>query len=481
VSSAPSQPLKRKDFTKIHGYGTGNAKAAHRIAEDPSAVLAAVRDLKEGMLTEGSKRATKSRLKTWDSVAAKAGFRSSLSSADDMVGIIAVFNSAGYRSVASYVTDAKQRFIQAGGCWSQQHQLAYRQCLNSTSRGKGPNKGAAPFPLHLCHLLPPSASILWGQGPTDIAHPRELIIAGCWWLTREIEIAKATVSDITVTDVKADWTLSVSKSDPCALGTHRSHRCICGHGPTLASICPVHIFVQQFANLKAPPRAVGADFPLFPTKAGGVCSKAAVIAAFNTAGKLLKVGTKTHTSSDAFGGHSLRRGGIVFLASANVPREKIKIMARHSSNAVDTYLAAAADILAALAADTACDAASFLSSALAPIACPLPLKTVSEKTATDSLPATGGPNDVWVYALRPNCRVHRRNDLLPNFTLCGWHWATCKQAVCAENCESLEILGQFPEQCSKCATKLHALETEVGTSPSLSSSGSATSDSEGGE
>ena len=154
-ASAAIAPTKRKDFAKIQGYGAGSSKVAHSIASDPTAVASAVLELKTGMLATGSRSATKSRLKTWDSIAGTAGFSPVHFTASDMVGIIAVFNSAGYRSVASYVTDAKQRFVQDGGCWTQQHQLAYRQCLNATSRGKGPNKGASPFPLHLCHKLPP--------------------------------------------------------------------------------------------------------------------------------------------------------------------------------------------------------------------------------------------------------------------------------------------------------------------------------------
>jgi hypothetical protein len=309
-----------------------------------------------------------------------------------------------------------------------------------------------------------------------VAHPREFIILGCWWLTREIEISRAKIQDVELTDTKADWTLSTSKSDPCALGTHRSHSCICRFGKRMAYICPVHVFQSHMFNLKEVCKQFTGDAPLFPNKEGGVCCKSAAIACLNKAGALLKIRITSHNGADSFGGHSLRRGGIVYLASAKVPRDKIKIIARQSSDAIDTYLAAVADVLAALAADTACDAANFL--VKQSFAGDAPPKDAEECDTTSSAPSVTILNkvtDIWVFTMRLHAKVHRRNDVLPDFTLCGWHWAKCKVAICSPTFESLVAVGTLPAHCTRCATKLHALETDKADSSEGSSSESSSS------
>jgi hypothetical protein len=197
---------------------------------------------------------------------------------------------------------------------------------------------------------------------------------------------------------------------------------------------------------------------------------------------LLKVRIKSHNGADCFGGHSLRKGGIVYLASAKVPREKIKILARHSSDAIDTYLASVADVLAALAADTACEAANFLVKQC--FAGDAPPKDAEESNNTPSAPSvvvTNKATDIWVFTLRKHAKVHRRNDMLPDFTLCGWHWAKCKVAICSPTFESLVAVGSLPAHCTRCATKLLALDTDnVDASASSSSESQSSSESDVG-
>ncbi len=59
-------------------------------------------------------------------------------------------------------------------------------------------------------------------------HPCRVLTIGCWWLTREIELGNAAVSDDSETPSGAQLTLPESKSDICALGTVRQHGCACG-------------------------------------------------------------------------------------------------------------------------------------------------------------------------------------------------------------------------------------------------------------
>ena len=108
-------------------------------------------------------------------------------------------------------------------------------------RGLGGPRHTAPFPLERSAELPGAADPLSKGGPR---RPRSFLVAGSWWMTREIEIANATVSDITVhDDGEVAWLLPASKTDITALGATRAHRCICGAAdgaPPLAdaALCP---------------------------------------------------------------------------------------------------------------------------------------------------------------------------------------------------------------------------------------------------
>ena len=507
----------RSDFTKIDNYETGCAKRALLIANDPSAVSEALRCYDEASLAPSSKRSRSSRLQTWDKVASALGIGETFS-ADQLKKVIAVLKASKYRSIDGYVSDAKTRMVRdLGGVWTQQHDAIRKQATVATKRGQGPPQGAEPFPVADAYRLPDSNSSLWRQNPTDPLHPKELIISGCWWLCREIEASRATLADVSFRNDKtrhaADWALSISKSDPGALGVHRTHSCTCSFSGPIADICPVCTLKKVHdARMSSLTKAVDVE-PLFCARNGDYLTKTSVIETINRAGFLVNAKLKQHNNALSFGGHSLRRGGIAFLAASGVPRDKIKILARHSSGAIDKYLETSSHILAELAKNTAIMVAKFMTDGSSdglnytttlqgvvrdqepPYGGSAETKTeekdnnddvtaekVDDKaaTVTDEASPHGAvakvlpqgavtPRLPFVFVIRRGARVHSVNPFFPKLALCGWQFDKCNKAVRSDSTEPMRVFGDV-QLCLKCVRAQHDADSDSdGESSSASS------------
>eukprot|EP00929_Paragymnodinium_shiwhaense_P120651 TRINITY_DN92647_c0_g1_i1.p1 TRINITY_DN92647_c0_g1~~TRINITY_DN92647_c0_g1_i1.p1 ORF type:complete len:239 (+),score=44.91 TRINITY_DN92647_c0_g1_i1:24-719(+) len=187
LAAPPPVALQRSDVTMIKPYARGSLSGALAVAASKDSLSEAVTNLESKKMTKGAASAAAKRLQTWDAIAAQAGFNGKVFSPDEMNTIIAVLNEANYRSVASYVSDAKLRLIALGHEWTQQHQLKRKQCERACARGRGPPQGAAPFPLQMAAALPADDSPLWECHEDAPAYPRTYIILSSWWLAREIE------------------------------------------------------------------------------------------------------------------------------------------------------------------------------------------------------------------------------------------------------------------------------------------------------
>ena len=152
---------------------------------------------------------------------------------------------------------------------------ALRDAKRSCLRGIGPPHKMREIPIELLQRLPRAADPLHARGPLA---PRRALIAGSWWLTREVELATARAALIRFRKgplgLEATWSLPASKADPAALGTMRTHGCCCKKG-TLAEACPSHTLWAQRADLRSwfPERHSSEgipswDLPLFPTSSG---------------------------------------------------------------------------------------------------------------------------------------------------------------------------------------------------------------------
>ena len=320
---------RRRDAPVVKQYKRGSLELALTLASDPALRAECVNSFNDLKFAATSKRPRSAKLGVWRSLSTAAGFDPESLTPKHMNEVAAVMQAAHYRSVQDYVTLAKMDFLRNGGQWTDTLRVTHHDLQRAATRGLGPPARAAPFPLHLASQLPDGPEPLVEGGPL---WPKRFIIAGCWWLSREVEIGNARRCDIRLAGPEAAWELPASKTNPAALGVVRTLLCTCT-GQQSDPICPS-------CTLKTQKQVVEARFPnlphapLFPTSEGEhVTKKAAVDTICEAADKL---GLDMATSSGAlkFGGHSLRRGGAHFLAEAGVEVSRIQLHARHSSFAI---------------------------------------------------------------------------------------------------------------------------------------------------
>ena len=162
-------------------------------------------------------------------------------------------------------------------------------------RGLGGKVKAMALPFERLSGLPGTRAP-WNKGGPLSA--RNAVVAGSWYLPREVELscARAAMVTLQVAGGKptARWHLPASKTDPRAEGVARTHECSCG-GPVLSPSCPVHALMDHLGFLKRafPEWWTGDDpdwdLPLFPTSGGLVCDKDAVAETLVQAARLLGV------------------------------------------------------------------------------------------------------------------------------------------------------------------------------------------------
>eukprot|EP00969_Alexandrium_andersonii_P128984 5700055-Alexandrium_andersonii.AAC.1 len=107
--------------------------------------------------------------------------------------------------------------------------------------------------------------------------PKELLVAGCWWLLREIEAANITLEDVRIEGLAVHLCLPASKTDPQAQGVWRAHRCACGSLPGAPrylplGLCPACAVVRQDRLVRGIweicSQEIPGAMPLFPNSNG---------------------------------------------------------------------------------------------------------------------------------------------------------------------------------------------------------------------
>ena len=189
--------------------------------------------------------------------------------------VAAVFEKGGCRSYPNYLSKAKETHINAGHVWSSALELEARKSSMSTLRGIGPPRQSAPFGVQLLWNLEtvyPSAC-----GPLRF---RDAMVVACFWLLREVELAHLMYIDVSVNTLRltVSLRLSVSKTDPRALGCTRTWGCVCNGDR--GKVCPYHSVIDAVEALRvrhADDEAALRASSLFPDCQGAVCTKEGVV------------------------------------------------------------------------------------------------------------------------------------------------------------------------------------------------------------
>ena len=155
-------------------------------------------------------------------------------SADVVLALGASLKAGGYRSAALYLSAVKVHSERQGFITSNVVERLIKDTVRSCERGQGAPKQAAALPLERLHLLPSEDSPWVEGGPVG---PAQAIVAGAWWLTREIELSCTRAIHVSLAGdpatagaLVATWHLPASKADARAAGVSRTHGCACGRG-----------------------------------------------------------------------------------------------------------------------------------------------------------------------------------------------------------------------------------------------------------
>ena len=256
----------------------------------------------------------------------------------------------GYRSASSYLSVYKGYVERSGFSFGAPESRAMADAIRSCERGMGGPVKAMALPFDRLHELPGLRAPWAAGGP---ASPRNMMVAGAWFLTREIELSTARAQAVTIDTScrppRVHWHLPVSKADPKALGTSRVHGCSCpASGPSAS--CPTHALWDQLLFLAklhpasfetldgGAPKCVDPNLPLFPTSSGEMASKTAVTDTIVAAARFLHLPAMAADGSERISGHSLRATGAQGLSRLGLDLWAIQLLGRWGSDAVKGYV-----------------------------------------------------------------------------------------------------------------------------------------------
>jgi len=249
-----------------------------------------------------------------------------------------------YRSASVYLSACKSWTARRGHDWTTSLQQSFQDAVRSCERGVGGPVKARALPFSRLGELPGGDAPWAAGGPV---RPRNAIIIGSWFLTREIELSSASAAALELTFPQPGvpqvrFHLPASKTDVSAAGTAREHGCSCRGSPVPS--CPAHAAWDHLTFLRErfPDRWQAAsppfELPLFPTELGTVCAKDAMAATIIHAAILLGVELASPDGSERVSGHSLRATGAQGLAAAGVDTWAIELLGRWGSDAVRGYV-----------------------------------------------------------------------------------------------------------------------------------------------
>ena len=257
---------------------------------------------------------------------------------EKIAAVAGMFEAGRYRSYPNYMDRVKEKHVVLGFAWTEQLALEARKSKLSVLRGIGPARQSEPFDLiRVCRA---EASVVDVLGAP--ASPRQAFTVACFWLLREIELAHLLHSSVTVNREQASVTLrlSVSKTDPQALGCSRSWGCVCDGKPDV--LCGYHAVVFavecNLAYFTAKGMDVPPDWPLFPSVGDGIMSKEGVITSLERFAVGAGLDIVGQGGRRRFGGHSFRVTGARRLAAMGIEVMVIMCLARWESHVVMRYV-----------------------------------------------------------------------------------------------------------------------------------------------
>jgi hypothetical protein len=306
-----------------------------------------MRALLTDVYAASARTAVDCRLKTAQRMLGQWGLVTPPITVEVVLALAASLKAGRYRSAKLYLSAVKLHSERMGFPTSDAVERHIKDATRSCERGQGGSRQAGALPFDRLAELPSSPTPWVAGGPLG---PAQLVLAGSWWLTREIELSNTRACHVSFAgspsvpgQLVATWCLPASKADPQAIGENRVHGCTCEHKTLHA--CPAHALFLQRGRLAQlfPGRfddrgSPDPDLPLFPDHAGSPVGKDKVVGTIRSAAHLLGLPAFAADGEHLWTGHSLRVTGAQGLTRAGLELWALQLLGRWGSSAILGYV-----------------------------------------------------------------------------------------------------------------------------------------------
>ena len=329
----------------------GNLQKALDAAK-PENREAARKRLLQDIYAQSNIGSRESKWKTWCIIAKEWGHAPVPITRELAIDAATSFKEGDYRSARQYFHRAKEEHIQLTGQeLPADIERLVAQVIRSTERGMGPAAFKDSFMLELLRPVAATDNVEAADKSflsNNTAAKVDMVILGCWWMTRGIELAMAKQVHLwaEVNHNTVFWTLPVDKTHTGGGCITRPHKCCCGS--RLDTICPYHAACRHLRrlykafNFKDMEGQQFENFPLFPTEHGEHMTKTEVIAILRAVialtGTALQRPGPTGNMRDKFGEHVMRVSGAQLMARAGIELYIIQLYGRWGSWAIERYV-----------------------------------------------------------------------------------------------------------------------------------------------
>ena len=142
---APPTPdgRRREDVPTVLNYSRGSTADLDEVREDSKAVKV----LRAAKFAKSARSSYRARLKWWEDRCKIRGWNPREVTPLKLEVAAALLKKGKYRSASLYLSSIKRQYVEAGGAWTDQHQLVIADGIRAVQRGQGPAKQADPLPL----------------------------------------------------------------------------------------------------------------------------------------------------------------------------------------------------------------------------------------------------------------------------------------------------------------------------------------------
>ena len=331
----------RKDQPEVFSAGSAESARALTAASSRASKDKALRALEDGLYAASSRGPQAALIRTWTKFH-QAWFKGTRPviplTPEGLKAVGAMFKCGGYSSFRNYIYAVKSEHVRQGHLWNQVLDKTTRDVIRSVLRGLGPAKRSDP--LHVNFAL--DVAQAWGTNNCRLDRPcnaAAMLLAGIYFMTREIELSGALQHEMSVHDDGriCTWLLPASKKDHEGAGVVRTVECMCD----MTTVCPTHFLQRYLKDLKEFGERLGIDddvLPLFPNPEGRALKKLEVVMMIRDIVREYM----PEASEDVISrhtGHIFRITGARHFSHLGMDPLTIAIHGRWTSSAILTYLA----------------------------------------------------------------------------------------------------------------------------------------------